>query len=50
VSSATSVAGFIAAGANGRCDVEVAFGTRITAVRIFGGTDDIDSAWSAPLH
>lgn len=45
----TSVAGLIAASANGRGGVGVAFDAQVTAVRIFGGADDINSAWSRYL-
>lgn len=41
----TSVAGLIAAAANGRGGVGVAFGAEVTGVRIFGGQDDINSEW-----
>ncbi len=45
----TSVAGLIAAENNGLGGVGIAFETKITAVRIFGGKDDINSAWSRYL-
>lgn len=42
----TSVAGLIAAADNGLGGVGIAFGTKITSVRIFGGADDINSSWT----
>ncbi len=41
----TSVAGLIAADDNGRGGVGIAHDAQITAIRIFGGADDINSAW-----
>src|SRR5688572_28183126 len=45
----TAVAGLIAAEANGLGGVGVAFEAELTAIRIFGGADDINSAWSRYL-
>lgn len=45
----TSVAGLIAAENNGQGGVGVAFNSDVTAIRIFGGADDINSAWSRYL-
>lgn len=45
----TSVAGLIAAQNNGQGGVGVAFNSSVTAIRIFGGADDINSAWSRYL-
>ncbi len=45
----TSVAGLIAADDNGRGGVGIAHDAKITAIRIFGGADDINSAWSRYL-
>lgn len=45
----TSVAGLIAADDNGLGGVGIAHDAQITAVRIFGGQDDINSAWSRYL-
>lgn len=41
----TSVAGLIAADDNSRGGVGIAHDVRITAIRIFGGIDDINNAW-----
>lgn len=46
----TSAAGLIAADANGLGGVGLAHGTSITGIRIFGGTDDINSAWPRYLQ
>lgn len=46
----TSVAGLIAAANNGQGGVGVAYGATLTGVRIFGGADDINSAWSRYLQ
>lgn len=45
----TSVAGLIAADDNGLGGVGIAHDAHITGVRIFGGADDINSAWSRYL-
>ncbi|MGE3986647.1 S8 family serine peptidase [Pseudorhodoplanes sp.] len=45
----TAVAGLIAAQNNGQGGTGVAFDTSITAIRIFGGADDINNAWSRYL-
>ncbi len=45
----TSVAGLIAAENNGLGGVGIAFESEITAIRIFGGKDDINSAWARYL-
>lgn len=45
----TSVAGLIAAENNGLGGIGEAFNASITAIRIFGGKDDINSAWSRYL-
>lgn len=45
----TSVAGLIAAEANGQGGVGIAYETDITSVRIFGGADDINSHWDRYL-
>jgi subtilisin-like proprotein convertase family protein/Ca2+-binding RTX toxin-like protein len=45
----TAVAGLIAAQNNGQGGVGVAFNSDVTAIRIFGGADDINSAWSRYL-
>ncbi|WP_108329683.1 S8 family serine peptidase [Limnohabitans sp. 2KL-1] len=45
----TAVAGLIAAAHNGQGGVGVAFDARVTPVRIFGGADDINNAWSRYL-
>lgn len=45
----TSVAGLIAADNNGLGGVGIAHDAKITAIRIFGGADDINSAWSRYL-
>ncbi len=45
----TSVAGLIAADDNGRGGVGIAHDAQITAIWIFGGADDINSAWSRYL-
>ncbi|MFM7229909.1 MAG: S8 family serine peptidase [Cyanobacteriota bacterium] len=45
----TAVAGLIAAASNGRGGVGVAFGAGITAVRVFGGPDDVNTAFSRYL-
>jgi Ca2+-binding RTX toxin-like protein/subtilisin-like proprotein convertase family protein len=45
----TAVAGLIAAEANGQGGVGVAFQSELTSIRIFGGADDINSAWSRYL-
>lgn len=45
----TSVAGLIAADDNGQGGVGIAHDARITAIRIFGGADDINSNWSRYL-
>lgn len=45
----TAVAGLIAADDNGRGGVGVAFDARLTAVRIFGGADDINTFWNRYL-
>lgn len=42
----TSVAGLIAAAANGRGGVGVTFNAAVTGIRIFGGADDINGNWS----
>lgn len=46
----TAAAGLIAAAANGLGGVGVAPGASLTAVRVFGGADDINSAWSRYLQ
>lgn len=46
----TSVAGLIAADDNGRGGVGIAHDAQITAIRIFGGADDINKAWSRYLQ
>ncbi|NBU60002.1 MAG: serine peptidase, partial [Betaproteobacteria bacterium] len=46
----TAVAGLIAAAANGRGGIGVAHGAELTSVRIFGGADDINSAWTRYLQ
>lgn len=45
----TAVAGLIAAASNGRGGVGVAFGAGITAVRVFGGPDDVNTAFGRYL-
>lgn len=45
----TAVAGLIAAASNGRGGVGVAFGAGITAVRVFGGADDVNTAFDRYL-
>jgi subtilisin-like proprotein convertase family protein/methionine-rich copper-binding protein CopC len=45
----TSVAGLIAANDNGQGGVGIAHDASITAVRIFGGADDINANWSRYL-
>lgn len=45
----TAVAGLIAADDNGQGGVGVAPDAKITCVKIFGGADDINSAWSRYL-
>ena len=45
----TSVAGLIAADNNGLGGVGVAFDASVTAVRIFGGADDINDQWARYL-
>lgn len=45
----TSVAGLIAADDNGQGGVGIAHDAPITAIRIFGGADDINNAWSRYL-
>lgn len=45
----TAVAGLIAAASNGRGGVGVAFGAGITAVRVFGGPDDVNTAFDRYL-
>ncbi|TLU81829.1 MAG: hypothetical protein FDX21_09650 [Chlorobium sp.] len=45
----TSVAGLIAAENNGLGGIGIAFKSQITAIRIFGGQDDINSAWARYL-
>lgn len=45
----TAVAGLIAAASNGRGGVGVAFGAGITAVRVFGGADDVNTAFARYL-
>ncbi len=45
----TAVAGLIVADDNGRGGVGIAHDAKITAIRIFGGADDINSAWSRYL-
>ncbi|GAB3385245.1 S8 family serine peptidase [Azotobacter armeniacus] len=46
----TSVAGLIAAENNGEGGVGIAYGAKITAIRIFGGADDPNSDWSRYLQ
>jgi Ca2+-binding RTX toxin-like protein len=46
----TSVAGLIAAANNGLGGVGVAYDAQLTAVRIFGGADDINSNWARYLQ
>lgn len=46
----TAVAGLIAAENNGEGGVGVAYGSRITSVRIFGGADDLNADWSRYLQ
>ncbi len=46
----TAVAGLIAADDNGTGGVGIAHDAQITAIRIFGGADDINSAWSRYLQ
>jgi len=46
---ATAVAGLIAAASNGRGGVGVAFAAGITAVRVFGGPDDVNTAYDRYL-
>lgn len=46
----TSVAGLIAGENNGVGGVGVAFDASLTAIRIFGGADDINSNWSRYLQ
>ncbi|WP_349617743.1 S8 family serine peptidase [Azotobacter salinestris] len=46
----TAVAGLIAAENNGEGGVGVAYGSRITSVRIFGGEDDLNANWSRYLQ
>ncbi len=46
----TSVAGLIAGDNNGQGGVGIAFDSHITAIRIFGGADDINNAWSRYLQ
>ena len=45
----TAVAGLIAAASNGRGGVGVAFAAGITAVRVFGGPDDVNTAFDRYL-
>jgi Ca2+-binding RTX toxin-like protein/subtilisin-like proprotein convertase family protein len=45
----TAVAGLIAAASNGRGGVGVAFGAGLTAVRVFGGPDDVNTAFGRYL-
>lgn len=45
----TAVAGLIAGDDNGRGGVGIAHDARLTAVRIFGGADDINTNWSRYL-
>ncbi|MFB8830004.1 S8 family serine peptidase [Azotobacter sp. CWF10] len=46
----TAVARLIAAENNGEGGVGVAYGSRITSVRIFGGEDDLNANWSRYLQ
>jgi subtilisin family serine protease len=46
----TSVAGLIAAESNGLGGVGVAFDADVTAIRIFGGADDINNNWPRYLQ
>lgn len=46
----TSVAGLIAAENNGEGGIGIAYDAKITAIRIFGGADDLNSNWSRYLQ